>query len=683
MGTIKRLPEYNGTTLPLDNPAFIAGQVDVLRCLGIGRVGTVYLCRTVKHPHQLIALKVLSPIHFAAGTDDRMFMRFRNEILSMFRVRHKNVVQIYEYINESDLLAYSMEYVDGGTLQTVLEQRTTLDIHETVDMLIKLCAGTKAIHDAGIVHRDLKPENILLSLDRRELKITDFGVSFSHESPNITAHGDAVGTVRYLSPEYLEQGIVGIKSDIYALGVIAYYMATGVLPHYEAGIFQTVSQKISTDPPAPHLINRDCPYSLSLIIQKAMARNPQERFESARVFHDSLLGIQDKMKGVVFSRKQTNFSPKSQRNTSFQKTENILPLKGKHSRNGTSRFLSLSAVGIFVGIVVICLQTFLFKAKTSSSVNNMPNPWSDAQVIREPEVVGYCVASPKESSIYSDWVLAGGGILSCIDQTVVVCSQPSIEQEINKTEPLSTVLVLHDDSKHVGSFEVSARRNPPVIEATTTLQSIASSKSKKQPVVKKATVKVQKKTAKIAPLVGKKVLPKDSRSSVASTKVNTVKVDTPSLRVEPTPEKFLGLHASFVERFIHFVQWRKVNSLGEPFDICVFSSPSMYENLTKRLAGKSDRLGRPYRISLQNPSNLGAGKRCEIAYIAGAALTEASNERLLKQGVVTVTEGSTVGVFGLLSNSHKAFFSFSERAAARAGVEVQPIVKKLAARIIH
>lgn len=261
----------------------IAGRYEVVKCLGAGSMGLVYACRHRELAGHLVAVKVLFP---EVAKDNVAAARFRNEIVASYGVSHPNVVRAYEYFRDGDLVAYTMEYVGGGDLADRLSQGEKMPISVVVRYLGQIASGVQAIHDAGIVHRDLKPENILLTQEG-DVKITDFGIARTGHGPKLTEHGGVVGTIDYVSPEYLERGQVDARSDIYAIGVLGYEMITGQSPFKGDSVIATMTLRLRSDPQQPIQLRPDCPVRLNEIILRAMERNPELRYQStAEIFHD-------------------------------------------------------------------------------------------------------------------------------------------------------------------------------------------------------------------------------------------------------------------------------------------------------------------------------------------------------------------------------------------------------------
>lgn len=273
----------------------IGGKYEVVRCLGAGSMGMVYACRHRDLQGQLVAAKVLFN---EVASDSVAAARFKNEILASYGVSHPNVVRAYEFIRDGDLVAYTMEFIGGGDLADRMARPELLSIAEIVRLLSQMTAGVQAIHDAGIVHRDLKPENILLTNDG-SVKIADFGIARKTGGPKLTEHGGVVGTLEYVSPEYMLRSQVDWRSDIYALGVLAYELITGEAPFKGDSAYASISKRLQTDPEAPSRYRAECPAGLDQIVLRALHRDPEERYQSAvEMFYDlqrvaAALGISD------------------------------------------------------------------------------------------------------------------------------------------------------------------------------------------------------------------------------------------------------------------------------------------------------------------------------------------------------------------------------------------------------
>jgi len=265
--------------LSLQPGTVIAGRYEVVKCLGAGSMGLVYACRHRELAGNLVAVKVLFP---EVAQDKVAAARFRNEIFASYGVSHPNVVRAYEYLRDGDLVAYTMEFVGGGDLADRLSRWKSdpLPVTEAIRLLWQMAGGVQAIHDAGIIHRDLKPENILLTTDGH-VKIADFGIARTGYGPKLTEHGGVVGTIDYVSPEYMLNSHVDWRSDIYALGILTYEMLTGDSPFRADSVYATMTKRLKMDPAPPSTYQPECPKELDAIVLKALSREPEERYQAA------------------------------------------------------------------------------------------------------------------------------------------------------------------------------------------------------------------------------------------------------------------------------------------------------------------------------------------------------------------------------------------------------------------
>ncbi|MCB9029527.1 MAG: serine/threonine protein kinase [Deltaproteobacteria bacterium] len=264
----------------LEPGSLFGDRYEVLRCIGTGGMGAVYLACDPDHRDFLVALKILYP-GIIQSREARE--RFRTEIVASYRVNHQNVVRAFEYFDSEEMQAYAMEYIDGGDLAERMDGLTperSMPEAQVIDTLHQIASGLSAIHEQGIVHRDLKPENILMTSDG-VVKISDFGVARLRGSVTLTAVGAMVGTPKYVSPEYVESGECDHRGDIYAVGVIGYELAVGESPFRAESRLSVMMERFELD--YSKLKNRISQYRPELlrIIAKAMSVDVSDRYQSA------------------------------------------------------------------------------------------------------------------------------------------------------------------------------------------------------------------------------------------------------------------------------------------------------------------------------------------------------------------------------------------------------------------
>jgi len=254
----------------------LSKRYEVIKVLGSGSTGTVYLCRHKEIASQFVAVKVLFP---ELSKSKEGLALIHNDIVASYSVSHPNVVRAYEYFQDEDFVGYSMEYVDGGDLAQALAEDRFSDLRAAAETLAEICAGLSAIHSAGLIHRNLKPENILLTKEGKA-KIADFGHSRKSDGPKLMEQNISA-SIDYVPPEYLEHTAVDLLTDIYGVGVVAFEMITGEMPFKGATVIETMNLRLKGSPNAPNTIRENCPKSLSDFVTTAMARERDKRYQTA------------------------------------------------------------------------------------------------------------------------------------------------------------------------------------------------------------------------------------------------------------------------------------------------------------------------------------------------------------------------------------------------------------------
>lgn len=272
--------------------SLVGERYQVERRLGEGGMGEVYLAR-----HVLIgrpcALKVMSQ---ALSKDPDAVSRFNREATSASRITHPNVCTVYDFGLTSEGLIYlAMEYVEGRALSAVLDQGGPMPVQRAAALLAQCAAGLMAAHELGIVHRDLKPDNIMVQSgkEREIAKLVDFGIAKAVEGApgqRVTKTGFVIGTPEYMSPEQLAGDPVEGRSDQYSLALVFYRLITGRLPFEGTSLQETLVQRL-TDPPRPLAQSRpevEFPAGLQAIMDRALARDPEQRYQTVLEFSDAV-----------------------------------------------------------------------------------------------------------------------------------------------------------------------------------------------------------------------------------------------------------------------------------------------------------------------------------------------------------------------------------------------------------
>ncbi|THF73239.1 Stk1 family PASTA domain-containing Ser/Thr kinase [Cohnella fermenti] len=261
----------------------LGGRYELLDRVGGGGMALVYKARD-NLLNRLVAVKVLRQQFMH---DEDFVRRFRREAQSAAALSHPNIVSIYDVGQEQDTHYIIMEFVDGYNLNEIIRDRAPLQVEEAVRIAAQISDALDHAHHNQIIHRDIKPHNILIGKNGR-VKVTDFGIARAVTTSTITQTGSVLGSVHYFSPEHAKGVSTGEKSDIYSLGIVLYQMLTGRLPFLGESPISVALKHLQEPFERPKLVNPHIPQSVENIILKAMRKNPQERYPSAKMMLQDL-----------------------------------------------------------------------------------------------------------------------------------------------------------------------------------------------------------------------------------------------------------------------------------------------------------------------------------------------------------------------------------------------------------
>ncbi len=264
------------------------GDYQITELLGEGGMGVVF---KGVHPTlgQVVAIKMLHPNLVKA---DSIKQRFLREAQAMARLRHPNILTLYNFIDSADGCFIVMEFVEGKTFEDLLQDHGMLTPEKSIDLFVPVCQAMQYAHNAGIIHRDIKPSNLMI-LNNGVVKIMDFGTAKMAGGPALTQQGMTLGTVVYMSPEQLMGRDLSPAADIYSLGVTLYELVTGKLPFYHDNEMELMKMIMRQPAPPPSSHYPALPKSLERCITRAIEKDMNKRFKSADEFAKEL----EKVKG--------------------------------------------------------------------------------------------------------------------------------------------------------------------------------------------------------------------------------------------------------------------------------------------------------------------------------------------------------------------------------------------------
>lgn len=256
----------------------------VVSLLGIGGMGSVYKVYDT-FLERYAALKI---INVNSIPNPRFIERFKREARNQANLSHPNIVSVYGFVQEKDILGIVMEYIHGQTIENIIGKNGRFDLYYATELLEQILNGIEAAHNSGFIHRDLKPSNIILDHEGNP-KIMDFGISKSIEDvKTVTQHNSRPGTLLYMSPEQLSGNVVTIKSDIYALGITYYEMLTGNHPYQANNIYEIIDAHVNQVPEKLTNILPGIPDFIDEIILRAIGKAGDSSFQNAREFNEAL-----------------------------------------------------------------------------------------------------------------------------------------------------------------------------------------------------------------------------------------------------------------------------------------------------------------------------------------------------------------------------------------------------------
>lgn len=258
------------------------GPYIVQEKLGAGAMAVVYKAYH-EEKQATVALKVLRA---SLAEQDEVIERFKQEVTIANRLRHPHIVPVYDYGTLKGRSYMAMRYMAGGTLAKRFAQPTEIAPQEAVRLMRQVGSALDYAHAQGVVHRDLKLENILLD-QRGDAALSDFGIARIVDGARLTATGGVIGTPMYIAPEQAMASEIDYRADLYSLGVIMYLITVGYFPFDGTSVLAILNKHLSAQPPLPSSVNPNLPAALDVVLLKALAKDPADRYSSADILVES------------------------------------------------------------------------------------------------------------------------------------------------------------------------------------------------------------------------------------------------------------------------------------------------------------------------------------------------------------------------------------------------------------
>ena len=321
-------------------------QYEILEQLGEGGMGIVYKANDTKLD-RFVALKFMTK---NIGTSDSDHQRFMQEAKAAATLNHPNICTIYDVVEREGQLFIVMEFIDGETLR---ERKNNISFKQSVDIAIQIAEALAAAHEKGIVHRDIKPENVMLRKDGL-VQIMDFGLAKMQGVTRLTREGNTVGTIGYMSPEQVQGFNVDHRTDIFSFGVLLYELISGQSPF--KGMHETaiIYEIVNVDPEPVSIVKPELPADLDAILLECLAKEPDERYQSAKEI------VKDLRKLKRDSSRQTASRILAVRKSQISSGTRISPQTTEYEAIPQKKFISLNiwmittiiSMILFVGLIL-------------------------------------------------------------------------------------------------------------------------------------------------------------------------------------------------------------------------------------------------------------------------------------------------------------------------------------------
>jgi serine/threonine protein kinase len=323
------------------------GPYAVVERIGEGGMAVVYKGYQ-ESLNRYVAIKVLRG---ELASDQQFITRFRREALAAAKLNHPNVLHVYDAGVAHGVYYIVMDYAQGGTLKDLI-LRGPMDPEQAASIIAQVADALDYAHREGLVHRDVKPTNILLTIDGRP-QLTDFGIAKAlYETTQLTRTGTSIGTPDYMAPEQIQGQVVDGRTDLYALGIVLYEMLCGQVPFRGSTPVAVLYKQVNEMPPPLRSLGIEVPAWLEGVLDKAVAKRPQDRFQRGREFAQALHQQSVRTAGGEAPGSRWVPPPREERRTA---TPPKRPAAAAPGRRPAAKSRGSSPVLILLGAIVLVL----------------------------------------------------------------------------------------------------------------------------------------------------------------------------------------------------------------------------------------------------------------------------------------------------------------------------------------
>ncbi|MDP8228950.1 MAG: serine/threonine-protein kinase [Candidatus Electryoneaceae bacterium] len=371
---------------------------------------------------------LIKKLHPQMVREEDIFLRFEREAQACALVKHKNIVDIYEFHSPDEsspeLAMLVLEFIEGLTLGTLIARAHRIDWRVAMVLLAGVLEGLIYAHSKGVIHRDIKPENILISLEG-EVKITDFGLAILEDTPKLTRQGMMIGTPSYLSPEVINGHEPNERSDLFSLGVTFYEVLTKKSPFQGQTVSETLQNILNHEPEPPSSIAINIPPELDRIILRLLDKQPQQRYPSAeqvsadiRHFADGL-NIPTVCPEIVRSQMAIYLTDSDEQVRPNDTTHKDDPAKAAILGNRLSRFVQRHSILVWT-TTIAALIAVVFLLINQNWPGDTPTP------IVLPEISADSIISDLSDDSVQSEDLSGNGAVTpdVVNQETIIEEQP-------------------------------------------------------------------------------------------------------------------------------------------------------------------------------------------------------------------------------------------------------------------